>query len=204
MNQPGCSGIWWRWRSSSKFRRLPQVRDNSSLAFAEFAGIRWRSGPVRVKLLEDFLSCLLKFHAQALQDSRGDTVTLTNEAKQNVFGAKVSMVKRFGFLGGQGEHFVNARRVRNIADGVFVGACPDLPLDFPPDGVEIDAHFLEYIDGDALPEIDQTEQNMLSADKVMIESLCLLPSESQSLLRMSVESQNCLFHFNNFLLRFGN
>ena len=56
-------------------------------------------------------------------------------------------------------------------------------LDFHPDGLEIEAHFLEDVDGHALPELDQPEQKMLGADVVVIEAIRLFTGEREDLLR---------------------
>ena len=100
-----------------------------------------------------------------------------------MFGADVSVIERLGFLGGEGEDFLHAGRVGNVADHLLVGAGADEILDFHADGFEVEAQFLEHIDGDALAQFDQAEQKMLGADKVMVKAVGFLARQREHLLR---------------------
>ncbi len=64
-------------------------------------------------------------------------------------------------------------------------------LDFHAHGLEIEPHFLENVDGDALAEFDQSEQKMLGADIIVIEPVGLFTSELQDLLGARCEIVHC-------------
>ena len=49
------------------------------------------------------------------------------------------MVEGLGFLGGEGEDFLHARGVRDIADHFLIRPGANLFLDFHADGFEIEA-----------------------------------------------------------------
>ena len=97
-----------------------------------------------------------------------------SKPEQNVFGADVSVVQGLGFLGGQREDLLDAWGVRNVADHLLVGAGADLFLDFHADGLEVEAQLLEDVDGNALAQLDEPEQEVFGADKIVVESGRLL------------------------------
>ena len=115
-----------------------------------------------------------------------------------MLGADVGMVERLGFLAGEREHFLDARRVGNVADHLRLGAGADLLLDLHADGFEIEAHFLQDVDGDALAELDQAEQQMLGADIIVVEAVGFLASQRQHLLGAGGE---VIHHFSGSLIR---
>ena len=67
-----------------------------------------------------------------------------------MLGANVGVVQRLGFLFRKLEHFFNARGVRDVAGQFLVRAGADLFLDLEAHSLQIEAHFLKDIDGDAL------------------------------------------------------
>ena len=144
---------------------------------------RFLGGKIRVQLLQDPLARLLDVHVEIFQDLRGHAVAFAQQAEQNVFRADVSVIERLGFLGREREDFFHARRVGNVADHFLVGAGADLFLDFHADGFEVDAHALQHVHGDALPQLDQAEQQMLRAEKIVIETVGFLACQREHLLR---------------------
>ena len=62
------------------------------------------------------------------------------------------------------------------------GPGADLLLDFHADGLEVEAHLLEDIDGDALAQLDEAEQQVFGADKVVVEAVGFLARQRQHLL----------------------
>ena len=118
-----------------------------------------------------------------MQDARGDAVALAQQAEQNVLGADVGVVEGLGLLLRQGEDLLHARRVGNVADHLLVGAGADLLLDLQADGFQVEAHFLEHIDGDALAQLDEAEQEVFGADKVVVEPVGFLARQREHLLR---------------------
>src|SRR2546423_5168415 len=92
------------------------------------------------------------------------------------------MVQRLRFLPRQRQYLLHPRRVGNVADHFRLRPRPDLLLDFHPHSLEIEPHLLEDVDGHALPQLDQAEQQMLGPDVIMIEAIGFFSSESQDLL----------------------
>src|SRR5260370_1360615 len=109
-------------------------------------------------------------------------IAFAKQAEQNVFGADVRMIERLRFLAGERQNLFHARRVGNVADDFCFRPRADLLLDFHSHGLEIEPHFLENVDGDALAEFDQSEQKVLGADVIVIETVGLFASELQDLL----------------------
>ena len=92
------------------------------------------------------------------------------------------MVERLGFLAREREHLLHPRRVRDVADHLGFRPGTDLLLDFHPHGFEIEPHLLEDVDGHALPQFDQAEQQMLGPDVIVIEAIGFFAGKSQHLL----------------------
>ena len=121
-----------------------------------------------------------------------------------MFRADVSVVKIFRFLLRERDDFFHARRVRNVADHFLIRSAADLFLDFDADAVEVNAHALQNIDGDALPQLDQAEQKMLGAKKVVVETVGFLAREREHLLRARRKiTHGFIAHIVIILLRVG-
>ena len=144
---------------------------------------RFLGGKIRIQFLQCPLARLLDVHVQVFQNFRGHAVALAQQAEQNVFGADVSVIERLGFLGREREDFFHARRVGNVADHFLIGAGADFLFHGDADGVEVNAHALQHIDGDALPQLDQAEQQMLRAEEVVVETVGFLACQREHLLR---------------------
>ncbi len=93
-----------------------------------------------------------------------------------MLGPDVGMIERFRFLAREREDFFHARRVRNVADHLGLRPGTDLLLDFHPHGFEVETHLLQDVDGNALPELDQTKQQMLGPDVIMVEAVSFFAS----------------------------
>src|SRR6266404_335808 len=124
-------------------------------------------------------------------NARGHAFAFPEQAKQNVFGADVRVIERLGFLSGERQNFFHPRCVRNVADNFCFRTGANLLLDFHSDGLEIEPHFLENVDCDALAELDQSEQKVLGADVIAIETVGLFASELQDLLGARFEIVHC-------------
>ena len=152
--------------------------------FRAFAQRRVFGGlEVRVEFPQDFLARLLDINIEILEHARRDAVPLAQQTQQNVFGADVGVIQRLGFLGREGQNFFHARRVGDVSDHFLIGTRADLFFDFHPHGFEVEAHFLEHIDGDALSQLDQAEQEVLGADEIVVEPVGFLARQRQHLLR---------------------
>ena len=139
-------------------------------------------GEIGVQFLQDLLAGLLDVHVQVLQHARGHAVAFAQQAEQDVLGADVGVVERLGFLGGERQHLLDARRVRDVADHLLVRPGADLLLDLHADGFEVEAHLLQDVDGDALAQLDQAQQQVLGADEVVVEPVGFLARQRQHLL----------------------
>ena len=56
-------------------------------------------------------------------------------------------------------------------------------VDFLPDRLKIESKFLQYVDGEALTQPDQTQQQMLGPDEIMVGPFGLLARQEERLLR---------------------
>ncbi len=101
------------------------------------------------------------------------------------------MIERLRFLAGERQHFLHPRRVGNVADHFRFRSGADLFLDFHAHGLEIESHFLENVDRNALAELDQSEQEMLGADVIVIEAVRFFASECEDLLGAGSEIIHC-------------
>ena len=86
------------------------------------------------------------------------------------------------FFGGEVEDFLHARCVRNVAYLFLIRPGANLFLDFQSHGLEVQSHFLQHVDSDALAELDEPQQQMLGAHKVVVETVRLFARQCQHLL----------------------
>ena len=140
-------------------------------------------GEVGIEFLQDFLAGLLDIHIEVLEHARGDAVAFAEQAQQDVLGADVSVVEGLGLLWCQREDFLHARRVGNVADHLLIGPRADLLLHFHADGFQVEAEFLQDIDRHALAQLDQPEQEVFGADKVVVEAVGFFARQREHLLR---------------------
>ena len=143
---------------------------------------RFGRSEVRIEFLEDFIAGALDVDFEILQHAGGHAFAFAEQAEQDVLGADVGMVERLGLLAGEREHLLHARRVGDVADHLLLRAGADLLLHLHADGFEVEAHLLQHVDGDALAELDQPEQQMLGADVVVVEAVRFLAGEGEDLL----------------------
>ena len=109
-----------------------------------------------------------------------------------MLGADVSVIQVFGLALCQIKDLLHPRRVGNVADHLLVGTGADRFLDRQPDGLEVQTHFLEHVDGDALPQFDEAEQKVFGADHIVIEPVGFLARQCQHLLRARREIAHAL------------
>ena len=111
-----------------------------------------------------------------------DTVTFAEQTEQNVFSADVGMIERLGLLRRQGEDFLDAWGVRDVADHFLVRPGANQLLDLHANGFEVKVHLLEHIDRDTLAKLDEAQQEMLGADEIMVETVSFFARQRQHLL----------------------
>ena len=131
-----------------------------------------RAGVAREEL-DDLLADPAEVGPELHEHLGGHALALTDEAEEDVLGADVVVaeLQRLAereledLLGAGGERDVAARRGAALADDL---------LDLAADGLERDAEGLEGLRGDALALVDETEQDVLGADVVVVEEAGLL------------------------------
>ena len=157
-----------------------QGRGFHVLLVAVFGGhflFRLRRGEIGVEFLEDFVAGAFDIDFQALEHAGGDAFALAQQAEQDVLGADVGMVEALGLLARQREHFLDARRVRDVADHLGLRAAADLLFDFHAHGLHVETHLLQHVDGNSLAEFDQAEEQVLGPDVIMVEAVGLFPGQ---------------------------
>ena len=131
---------------------------------------------------DDLVAHLVQVDAQALQDARGDALALADETQQQVLRADVVVAEPARLVDRQLDHPLGARRQAHLADDGAVPAADD-ELHGRPHLGQLDVHVLEHARGDALALADETQQEMLRADVVVVEPLRLVLRERQDLAR---------------------
>src|SRR5205809_4683184 len=104
-----------------------------------------------------------------------------------MFRTYVPMTELLRFLPREREHFLYARRVRDVAHHLRLRSGTDLLLHFHPYRLEIEAHLLQDVHGHALTQFDQAEKQVLGAHVVVVESVGFLASKRQNLLSSRCE-----------------
>ena len=137
---------------------------------------------IGIEFFEDFLAGAFDIDLEGFEDAGGNAVTFAEKTEEDVFGADVGVVEGFGFFAGEGEDFFDSGGVGNVPSDFGIGAGTDLFFDFHANGFEVEAHFLQDIDGDALAEFDQAEKDMFGADIVVVKPIGLFAGEGEYLL----------------------
>ncbi len=99
-----------------------------------------------------------------------------------MLGADVAVIERLRLLAGERQHLPHARRVGNAASRLGLRAGADLLFDGAAHGLQVEPHLLEHADRHALPQLDETEQNMLRADIGVVEAVGFLAGQCEHLL----------------------
>ncbi len=137
---------------------------------------------VRVQLLQDFLASLLDVDVQILQHAGGHAVPLAQEAKEQVFGAHIGVIQCLGFFAGQRQDFLHPGGVRNGADDFLIRPRAHFLFHFQADRFQIQTQSLQHVDGHALAQLDQPQQQMLGAQVIMVQPIRLFARQCQHLL----------------------
>ena len=137
---------------------------------------------VRIDFREDFVAGALDIDVQTLQHAGGHAFAFAEEAEKQMLGADIRMVEGLGFLVSKGKDFFHAGRVRNVSRSLLWRAGSYFLLDLHADGFEFQAHAFQHVDGHALAELDEAEQQMLGTYIGMVESVCFLSGKSEDLL----------------------
>ena len=121
-------------------------------------GLLRPSVKVRVEFLEDFPTRLFHIDLETRKDSGRHTVSLTQQTKQKMLSSDVRMVQRLGFFCREGQNAFYPGCVWDGEKNLPIRANADLFFDLLPDGLEVEAELLQYVDGDALTQPDQAKQ----------------------------------------------
>ncbi len=146
------------------------------------APLALRAREVRVEFLEDLIAGALDVDAEGFEDPGGHALPFAEESEQDVFRADIRMIEGLCLLAGEGEDLLHARGVGNVPDHLGFRAGSDLFFDLHADAFEIEPEFLEDVDGHALAELDQAQEQMLGADVVVVEPVGFLACEREDLL----------------------
>ncbi len=131
---------------------------------------------------DDLVADLVQVHAQALEHAGGDSLTLADEAKQQVFRADVVVAETTRLVDRELDDPLGPRRQAHLADDRAVPASDD-ELDRGPHLGQLDIHVLEHARGNALALADEPEEEVLRADVVVVEPLRFVLRERQDLAR---------------------
>ena len=126
--------------------------------------------------LDDLLADPGQVGAQLHQHLGGHALALTDEAEEDVLGADVVVAELQRLAQGQLEDLLGAGRERDVAAGRRSALADDL-LDLGAHRLQGDPELLERLGGDALALVDESEQDVLGADVVVVEEACLLLGE---------------------------
>jgi hypothetical protein len=107
-----------------------------------------------------------------LRSAPSDALALANEPEQDVLGADVVVAELQGLAQRELEHLLCARRERDVAGGLLLPLADDV-LNLLANRIERDVERLECLCGDALPLVDESEQDVLGADVIVVEHLGL-------------------------------
>ena len=147
------------------------------------AALRLLRRPDRGRLrqdADDLVADLVEVHAKRLEDARGDALALADQAEEQVFGPDVVVAEAARLVDGQLDDPLGPRRQPDLANDRTVTP-PDDELDGGSDLGQLDVHVLEDARGDTLALADQTEEQVLRTDVVVVEALRLVLGERQYL-----------------------
>src|SRR5437762_12650552 len=75
---------------------------------------RFRVREIWIELFEDLVARAFDVEFKTFQNSRSDSLALSQKSKQNMFRTDVRMIERLGFLARQRQYFFDARSIRNV------------------------------------------------------------------------------------------
>ena len=118
--------------------------------------------------MDDLLAYTIEVGAQFDQHLRGHTLTLADEAQQDVLRADVVVSELQRLTKGELQDLLGAGGEGNVAAGSLL-ALPDDLLNLRAHGFERDAQALQSLGCDTLALVDEAEQDVLGADVVVVE-----------------------------------
>jgi hypothetical protein len=134
-----------------------------------------------IRHLRDLRARILQAHPHCLQYSTGNAVTLADQSQEQMFRAEVAVVELKHFVHRQLEHFPTSRRQRNITDDSMVTPINE-KQDFISNPIQINAKFLEHLSCDAVNVANETQQQMFSADIVVVQGMAFFHCHAKSIM----------------------
>ncbi len=122
---------------------------------------------------DDLVADLVRVGVEVEQDAGGDALVLTHQAEQDVLGADVVVAEGERLAQRQLEHLLGARGERDLAGGDLLARADDAD-DLRADPFDGDVEGLEDARGKTLLLAEETEQDVLGADVVVLERPGLL------------------------------
>ena len=136
------------------------------------------------------MSYLLQAHAERLQHAGGDPALFAYESKQQVLSADVVVAQAARLINRELDHLLGAWGEADLTNnGSF--ATSDDELHRLANLGQLDVEVLEHLGCHPLAFADKAEQQVLSADVVVVESLRLVLGERQHLagaIRKAIEA----------------
>jgi hypothetical protein len=122
-----------------------------------------------VQQLDDLMPDPAKIGTQPHKHLSGHTVTLTNEAKQNVFGADIVLAELQRLAQRELKYFLGPGRERDMRGRRQILALANDLFDLLPDCGQADSQRFQRLGRYAVVFADQAEQDVLGADVVVVE-----------------------------------
>ena len=148
------------------------VEHHGTLAALPFAlatggGLALAAGVARQQL-DDGLTDAVEVGAQLLQYLGRDALAFADQPEQDVLGADVVVTELQRFAQRQLQDLLRTRGEGDVAGGRSLALADDL-LDLLAHGFERDVQRFEGLGGDAFALVDETEQDVLGSDVVVVE-----------------------------------
>jgi hypothetical protein len=137
---------------------------------------------------------LLRVRVEVEQDAGGDALVLTHQPEQDVLGADVVVAEAQRLAQRELEDLLRARSERNLAGGDLLAGADD-PNDLSADALDRDVEALEHSRGKTLLLAEESKQDVLGADVVVLEGSCLFLGEDHHLPGPLCESLEHLGYF---------
>ena len=118
--------------------------------------------------LQDLLAHPVQIRPQLDQDLGGHALTLTDQAEQDVLGADVVVAQLQRLAQRELQDLLGPRRERDVPARRLL-TLPDDLLDLPTDALQGDPERLQGLRGHPLTLGDQTKEDVLGADVVVVE-----------------------------------
>ena len=139
---------------------------STTVAFATFQTV--------TEQVQHFFADLFQLEAQIHQDLGCHAFLLAQQPQQDVLGAHVVVVQVACLFHRILDDLLGTRRLRQLAHRDHFWSALDQLLDFQANLAEIDVQVLQHVGGDAAAFFDQSQQDVLGADILVVESLRLL------------------------------